>query len=292
MQQIVPHLWFDKEATEAATFYASLFRHSKVNSVSTITDTPSGDCGIVSFALAGQDFMAISAGPVFKFNPSISLFTVFDDAVEIDAVWNKLVQGGKVLMPYQAWPWAKKYGWLEDKYGLSWQLSMSEPHEVSQKITPLLMYTGPVTGKAKEAIEFYAGIFPNSKVDMLTAYGKGEGDHPGFLKHARFRLCGQRFMAMDSSLQHGFNFNEAISLLVLCNSQQEIDRYWTALSADPKAEQCGWLKDKYGVSWQIAPHIMQDMLSKGTEDQKKRVTQVFLKVKKFDIATLKKAFEG
>jgi predicted 3-demethylubiquinone-9 3-methyltransferase (glyoxalase superfamily) len=292
MQEIVPHLWFDKEATEAAAFYTSVFKHSKVNSVSTIADTPSGDCDIVSFTLAGQDFMAISAGSAFKFNPSISLFTIFDDAATIDTAWNKLLEGGKVLMPYQAWPWAKKYGWLQDKYGLSWQLSISEHHQAGQKITPLLMYTGPVTGKAREAIDFYTGIFPNSKVDMLAAYAKGEGDQEGFLKHARFALCGQRFMAMDSSMKHGFRFNEAISLLVQCNSQQEIDRYWTAISADPKAEQCGWAKDKYGVSWQISARIMQEMLSKGTEEQKKRVTQVVLKMKKLDITTIKKAFEG
>jgi predicted 3-demethylubiquinone-9 3-methyltransferase (glyoxalase superfamily) len=127
---------------------------------------------------------------------------------------------------------------------------------------------------------------------MLAAYEKGEGDQEGFLKHARFRLYGQGFMAMDSSRKHDFNFNEAISLLVLCDSQEEIDRYWTALSADPRAERCGWLKDGYGVSWQISPRIMGEMLSKGTEEQKKRVTQAFLKMKKFDIATIRKAFEG
>jgi len=97
-------------------------------------------------------------------------------------------------------------------------------------------------------------------------------------------------MAMDSSRKHNFNFNEAISLLVLCDSQEEIDRYWTALSADPNAEQCGWLKDKYGISWQIWPRIIGAMLSRGTEEQKKRVTQAFLKMKKFDIATVKKAY--
>lgn len=292
MQKIVPHLWFDKEAKEAAAFYTSLFKASKVNTVSTITDTPSGDCDIVSFTLAGQDFMSISAGPIFKFNPSISLFTVFDAEAEIDATWQKLVEGGKVLMPYQAWPWAKKYGWLQDKYGLSWQLSMSEHHQLGQKITPLLMYTGAMAGKARAAIALYSEIFPDSKVDLLSAYAKGEGDQEGFLKHARFRLFGQGFMAMDSSMKHDFNFNEAISLLVLCDSQEEIDRYWIALSADAKAEQCGWLKDKYGVSWQISPRIMGEMLAKGTREQKRRVTSAFLKMKKFDIATIKKAFDG
>ena len=292
MQKIVPHLWFDKEAKEAAAFYASLFKGSKVNTVSSITDTPSGDCDLVSFTLAGQDFISISAGPMFKFNPSISLFTIFDAEAEIDATWQKLVDGGKILMPYQAWPWAKKYGWLQDRYGLSWQLSMSEHHQAAQKITPFLMYTGRVAGKAREAIALYTEIFPDAHADLLVAYAKGEGDQEGFLKHARFRLFGQGFMAMDSSMKHDFNFNEAISLLVLCDSQEEIDRYWSVLSADAKAEQCGWLKDKYGVSWQITPRIMNEMLAKGTQEQKRRVTAAFLKMKKFDIATIKKAFDG
>ena len=96
---------------------------------------------------------------------------------------------------------------------------MRDDHQVGQKITPLLMYTGPVAGKAKEAIALYTGIFPASKVDMLAAYEKGEGDQAGFLKHARFMLCGRGFMAMDSSMKHDFNFNEAISLLVRCDRQ-------------------------------------------------------------------------
>src|SRR5882724_9132383 len=160
-QKIVTHLWFDKEAKEATAFYASLFENSTVNHVTTITGTPSGDADIVTFTLAGQDFMAISAGPYFKLNPSISLFVIFDNEKEIEAVWNKLIEGGKALMPYQTYPWAHKYGWLQDKYGLSWQLSWSEHHQLTQKITPLLMFTGSVAGKTKEAIEMYTGIFPN-----------------------------------------------------------------------------------------------------------------------------------
>jgi predicted 3-demethylubiquinone-9 3-methyltransferase (glyoxalase superfamily) len=291
MQKIIPNLWFDKEAKEATAFYATLFQDSKVVNITTITGTPSGDCDIVTFKLAGQDFMAISAGPYFKFNPSISLFVVFDNESEIDAVWKKLIDGGKALMPYQTYPWAHKYGWLQDKYGLSWQLSWSENHKLEQKITPLLMFTKGVAGKAKDAIADYTSIFPNSKTDMLVPYEKGDGDNVGFVKHARFTLCGQHFMAMDSSRQHDFSFNEAISLVVNCDTQEEIDSYWEKLSAVPEAEQCGWLKDKYGVSWQIVPTVMNEMMSSGNKEKIARVTQAFLKMKKFDIKTLQNAFE-
>jgi predicted 3-demethylubiquinone-9 3-methyltransferase (glyoxalase superfamily) len=289
MQKIVPHLWFDTQAKEATAFYATLFADSGVTNITTIKDTPSGDCDMVTFSMAGQKFMAISAGPYFTLNPAISLFVVFKDEAEITAVWEKLAEGGKILMPFNTYPWAQKYGWLQDKYGLSWQLSMSEHHDVAQKITPMLMFTQDKSGKAKEAIEAYTTIFPDSKVDMMVPYAAGEGDTEGFIKHARFSLGGQGFMAMDSSGPHQFTFNESISLVVNCDTQAEIDYFWEKLSAVPEAEQCGWLKDAYGVSWQIVPSTMDEMMTKGTAEQRARVTQAFLTMKKFDIVALERA---
>jgi len=292
MQEIIPHLWFDREAKEAAAFYTSLFNNSKVDHVTRISDTPSGDCDVVTFTLAGQEFMAISAGPHFKFNPSISLFVVFDDEADIETVWNALIAGGKALMAYDTYPWAHKYGWLQDKYGLSWQLAMSKHPHMAQKITPLLMFTQKMAGKTKEAIEFYTGIFPNSSIEMLVSYEKGEGDKEGFIKHSRFTLNGEHFMAMESSLSHDFGFNEAISFVVNCDTQDQIDNYSDKLSANPKAEQCGWIKDKYGVSWQIVPRKMNQIMTSGDSEQIARVTQAFLKMKRFDLAALEKASRG
>ena len=292
MQKITPHLWFDKEAKEATAFYVSLFENSGVKSVTTITDTPSGNCDIVTFDLAGQAFMAISAGPYFKLNPSISFFVVCDNEKEIEALWSRLIDGGRALMPYNTYPWAQKYGWLQDKYGLSWQLSWSDYHESPQKITPLLMFTNDKAGKTKEAVDTYMGIFPNSSIDMAVAYTKDDGDKEGFIKHARFTLAGQHFMAMDSSAPHDFSFNEAISFVVHCDTQKEIDYYWDELSAVPEAEQCGWLKDRFGVSWQIVPAVMEEMFKDKDRKKTARVTQAFLKMKKFDIAALQQAYEG
>ena len=289
MQKIIPHFWFDKEAKEATGLYTSLFANSEIKNITTITDTPSGDCDMVSFTLAGQDFMAISAGPYFKLNPAISLFVTFDNEQEIKQVWDKLIDGGKALMAYDTYPWAQKYGWLQDKYGLSWQLSWSENHQSAQKITPLLMFTQNKAGKTKEALEFYTSIFPNSKVEMSVPYEKGEGDAEGFIKHSRFSLDGNNFMAMDSSGPHDFIFNEAVSLIVNCETQEEIDFYWEKLSAVPESEQCGWCKDKFGVSWQIVPSVMKELMSGGDKERIARVTQAFLKMKKFDIEKLKEA---
>ena len=152
-QKINAHLWYDKEAKEAAQFYCSVFPDSKVNYITTIHNTPSGDCDVVSFTLMGVDFMSISAGPLFTFNP-------------------------------------------------------------------------------------------------------------------------------------------AISLMVHCDTQQEIDKYWSKLSAVPEAEQCGWLQDKYGLSWQIVPTAMDRMMRDPDPKKVDRVVQAFLPMKKFDIAALERAYAG
>jgi predicted 3-demethylubiquinone-9 3-methyltransferase (glyoxalase superfamily) len=294
MKTIIPHFWFVKDAKQAAETYTSLFPNSQITNISTIKDTPSGDCDIVNFTLFGKRFMAIGAGgpPAggFHLNPSISLFVTFNTEEEIDKAWNTLSENGKILMPYQSYPWAEKYGWLQDQHGLSWQLSLSKNHQMQDPITPMLMFTGKNAGKTKEAIEFYSEIFANSKTEMLVAYEEGEGDQQGFIKHARFSLDGNNFLAMDSSAPHEFNFNEAVSFIVKCENQEEIDYFWEKLSSVKEAEQCGWLKDKYGISWQIVPTAMDKMMSGGTPEQMQRVTQAFLQMKKFDIKTLEEAF--
>jgi predicted 3-demethylubiquinone-9 3-methyltransferase (glyoxalase superfamily) len=302
MRKITPHLWFDKEAREAAEFYSSLFPESRVTNVTRLSDTPSGDCDLVSFELAGQPFMAISAGPLFKFNPSVSFHAKCSTKEEVDALWEKLSPGGKVLMPIGSYPFSERYGWLEDKYGLSWQVISAGGMEIKQRLTPVLMFVGDVCGKTEEAINFYTSVFRNApneaeagdtNATVLARYGKGEDpDKEGAVRYAHFSLLGQEFGAMDSARSHQFAFNEAISFIVPCDSQEEIDYFWGKLSADLRAEQCGWLKDKYGLSWQITPADMNQLL--GGEDQERiaRVTQAVLKMKKFDIAALERVAAG
>jgi predicted 3-demethylubiquinone-9 3-methyltransferase (glyoxalase superfamily) len=163
--------------------------------------------------------------------------------------------------------------------------------EIKQKITPTLMFVGKQCGKAEEAINVYGSIFHDVKVDHIMHYEAGEKpDEAGTIKHAGFEIEGQSFAVMDSARAHNFTFNEAISFMVNCDSQEEIDYFWAKLSADPKAEQCGWLKDKFGLSWQIVPTVMDRMLRDKNEAALARVTEAFLKMKKFDIAKLKEAY--
>ena len=300
MQKITPHLWFDKEAKDAAEFYASIFPNSKVTNTTTLHDTPSGDTDIVSFEIAGQQFMAISAGPLFKFNPSVSFFVNFDPSRDkdarksIDSLWEKLSEGGTALMPLDKYPFSERFGWVQDKYGLTWQLILTNPEgEERPFIVPSLMFVRGVAGHAEEAINFYLSVFKDSKMGLISRYGKGqEPDKEGTVMFADFMLEGQWFAAMDSAHEHNFAFNEAISFLVQCDTQEEIDYYWEKLSAVPESEQCGWLKDKYGLSWQISSSALQEMMTNGTREQIDRVTQAFLPMKKFNVAELQKAYEG
>lgn len=301
MQKVTPHIWFDKEAKEAAEFYVSAFGgDSKLRSITTLHDTPSGDVDTVIFNLLGQDFMAISAGPLFEPNPAISFFVNFDPASDekardnLDALWGKLSEGGQALMPLQKYPFSEYYGWIQDKYGVSWQLILTDPKgEPRPPLIPSLMFVTDTGKVAEEAMLFYLSVFKNTRSGQLARSPKAtDTAHEGAVMFADFQLEDQWFAAMDAKAsQHHFAFNEAISLMVYCQDQAEIDYYWEKLSAVPESEQCGWLKDKYGVSWQIVPVAMDEMMAKGTPEQIARVTKAFLKMKKFDLAELQKAYE-
>jgi predicted 3-demethylubiquinone-9 3-methyltransferase (glyoxalase superfamily) len=299
-QKIVPHLWFDREAKEAAEFYVSAFGgDSAVTSATSITDTPSGDVEVVTFKLLGFEFMSISAGPLFKINPSVSFFVNFDPSQHadvreaLDDLWGKLAEGGTAFMPLDKYPFSERYGWIQDKYGVSWQLILSNPEgDARPNITPSLMFTKQMCGKAEEAMTFYTSLFKDSRKGIIARYGPDQApDNEGTVMYEDFMLLGQWFAAMDSARMDDISFNEGISLVVYCNTQEEIDFFWERLSAHPEAEQCGWLKDRFSLSWQIVPSQMGELMG-GSPAQRARVTQAFLKMKKFDIAALERAYEG
>lgn len=292
MQKIVPHLWFDKEAVEAAKFYTSVFK-GKVKHKSTLYDTPSGDTDVVQFEILGQDFMAISAGPYFKFNPSISFLIACKTKAEVNSYWKKLADDGTPLMELGKYPFSDWYGWIQDKYGLSWQIMFFGDFPIKQNIIPTLLFVGNVVGKAEEAIKFYTKVFKKTKIIDIARYDEGEGpEKPGMVKHGRFAIEGLEFGILESAQNHDFAFNEAVSFIVNCADQKEIDYFWKKLSAVPESEQCGWLKDKYGVSWQIVPTAMDEMMKSKDKKAMARVTQAVLKMKKFDIKELDDAYNG
>lgn len=297
MQQIMPNLWFNDQAEAAVGFYTSLFKDSAVGQVtrynqaaSEVVGQPEGSVLTVSFRLAGQDFLALNGGPQFKFTPAISFFVTLEREAEVDALWEGLSEGGGVLMPLQCYDWSEKYGWLSDRYGLTWQVALGKKSEVGQTITPSLLFVGEQHGEAEAALRCYTSIFEevlgDGGVSHVLHYGASE-DAPGTVKHAQFRLAGHTFTAMDSGFDHGFTFTEAVSFIVNCETQTEIDRLWERLSAHPEAEACGWLKDRFGVSWQIVPAALPELLSDPERSQ--RVMEAMLPMKKIDLAALERA---
>jgi predicted 3-demethylubiquinone-9 3-methyltransferase (glyoxalase superfamily) len=255
--QLYPCLWFDGKAKEAAMYYSSVFDDSKI-----ISENPL----VVMFNLEGVKFMGLNGGPNFKINPSISFFVYCQSAGEVEKKWDYLSEGGSVMMPLNAYPWNEKYGWCQDKFGVSWQLMVSPDAE--QKIVP-------------------SSIFKNAEVKMISRYEKGEGDVGGYIEHAQFTLNGQAFVAMESTGSHAFTFNEGISLVVPCDDPQEIDYYWNKLTEGGKESQCGWLKDKFGVSWQIVPAELDKLMSDPAKSE--RVMKVVMKSVKFNIEELENA---
>lgn len=296
MQKIIPFLWFNNQAEEAANFYVSLFKNSKVTNVTRyvgkevekVSGQKEGTVMTVAFELNGVEFSGINGGPVFTFNPSVSFAVSCGTTAEIDDLWAKLSPGGKVLMELQEYPFSKRFGWVQDKYGISWQLNIMESH---QQIIPYMMFTGTNFGKAEEAMKLYCSVFKDSKIIAVHRAGPGEPEPVGTISHASFQLYGQQFMAMESSMDHKFTFSEAISFVVNCENQEEVDDYWNKLSADPNGGQCGWTKDKFGFSWQIVPTALPKLMADPDRAKAERVTNAMLKMKKLDIKALQDAAE-
>lgn len=287
--KILPHFWFDKEAREAAEFYVSLFPDSNLTSVTKLPGTPSGDAEVVRFELQGLKFAAISAGPIFKLNASLSLYTYCGTEERINELYSKLTEGGSVLMPLDEYPWSKKYAWVSDRFGLSWQLDIDKINS-KQKIVPSFLFTNKKSGLIKEAVAFYASIFPESKMIMESPYDPSAGLPEGTVLFSQFALSGFLFNAMSSTMDHGFDFNEAFSFIVYCDTQEEIDYYWDMLTDGGMEQQCGWLKDKFGVSWQIVPSGMDRLMH--SESGVQTVMQEILKMNKLDLKKISEIING
>jgi len=276
---IYPALWFNGNAKEAAGFYCSVFSDSEIKAESEHA---------IMFESSDEKFLCINGGPDFIPNPSISFFVIFDDKKELDSAWKKLMEDGKVLMPLDQYDWSPGYGWLQDKYYISWQLGLENTGNVGQEFTPSLLFTGEQNGKAEEAVNHYTSIFKNSNIVGIHKYSGDGDDIKGNVAHAQFTLNGKVLMAMDSSHAHQFGFSEGISLVVECPFQENIDYMCEKLSAVTEDEKCGWKKDIYDISWQIITDSLNEMMN--NKQKAGRVAEAFMKMKKLNIRELEEAY--
>jgi predicted 3-demethylubiquinone-9 3-methyltransferase (glyoxalase superfamily) len=295
--RIVPCLWFDDQAEEAAAFYVATFPDASTGEVARYPSSgpnpsrkPPGSVMTVDFAVAGQRFVALNGGPAFSPNPSISFFVYVPIAQEVDRLHHALLAGGMSLMPLDAYPWSDRYGWVMDRFGVSWQV-MAAPGVERATVAPCLMFTGANHGRAREAIDAYVAAFPEARIAALEQY-TGDDGPAGTVKHGRFTIGDQQVVVMDSHGDHPFTFSEAISLQVMCADQDEVDHYWRALAEGGEAGRCGWLKDRFGVSWQVVPEAIVEWLAQPDAAVRDRAFQAMLGMDKLDIAELRRASAG
>jgi len=275
---INPCLWFDGQAGEVAAFYASVFPDARLLG---------GSDPITRVQVGDLKLMLLDGGPQFEINPSISFFYHCGSEAEVDARWKSLSEGGTALMPLGSYPFSKRYGWIAARFGVNWQFILpSAPPR--QKVFPSLMFTQDRAGRAEEAMRFYSTVFKDSTIGTVSRYGPGqEPDKEGTLNYAELRLADQWFSVMDSAHPHQFAFTEGVSLFLTCEDQREINYFWDRLTEGGSESRCGWLKDKFGVSWQVVPRVLGELMA--DPSRAKRVVAAFLPMKKLDIATLLKA---
>ena len=294
---IVPCLWLDDQAEDAARFYTQTFPDGRITAVSHFPESgdnpaakPPGSVLTVELEIAGQRFTALNGGPQFVMNPSISFFVHSDTVGATDRLFATLAEGGQVLMPLDAYPWSERFGWVKDRFGVSWQVITGRRGSTRATIVPCLMFTDAQHGRAEEAMQTYTRIFPDARIESVERYDGGDGTK-GTVKHARFVLAGQDMIAMDSPVEHGFTFDEGLSLQVMCRGQREVDRYWAELSAGGEEGPCGWLKDRFGLSWQVVPDTMAEWLTSDDIAARDRAFAAMMQMKKPDIAALQAAFD-
>jgi predicted 3-demethylubiquinone-9 3-methyltransferase (glyoxalase superfamily) len=272
-EKITPCLWYNGTAEEAASLYCSVFSDAKITARSPF---------VVALNLSGQSVTLLDGGPMYRPNPSISFFYICETEKELQAAWNAFTKEGTIMMALDTYPWSKKYGWVTDKFGVSWQLSLGGFEDVGQKLTPCLMYAGKQCGRAEEALEFYSKVFKISKTDGIL-YEQNKK----LVQHAQFSLLGQKFMVMDSAEPHDFNFSEGVSLTIHCERQDEIDYYWNTFTEGGQESMCGWLKDKFGVSWQVIPTVLDSIMK---DPQKAgKAAKAFMAMRKLDIEQIVQA---
>ena len=280
-QLITPAIWCDGTADEAARFYADVFREGSV-----VEQVP-GLAATVS--IHGFRLSLINGGDQYAPNPSISCILNFDPLLfgseeqartYLDELYERLSAGG-VLMELGEYPFSQRYAWVRDRFGMTWQLMLTDPAgEPRPFILPSFMFGGTNHANAEEATETWIALFDDSRRGVLYRYEEGGPMAAGTVMFTDFTLRGTWMSARDSGASHDLTFTPGVSMIVSCRDQEEIDRYWTRLSAVPEAGRCGWCVDRWGVSWQVVPHNIAELMADAATREK------ILQMDKIDLTRL------
>ena len=280
-QVITPAIWCDGTADEAAQFYTDVFRDTSI-----VEQVP-GIAATVS--IHGFRLSLINGGNQYAPNPSISCILNFDPLLfggeeqardYLDELYERLSTGG-VLMELGEYPFSPRYAWVRDRFGMTWQLMLTDPDgDPRPFVIPSFMFGGTNHAHAEEATDAWIALFDNSRRGVLYRYEEGGPLDAGTVMFTDFTLRGTWMAATDSGAFHDFTFTPGVSMIVSCRTQEEIDRYWAGLSAVPEAERCGWCVDRWGVSWQVVPHNIAELMANAATRDK------ILHMGKIDLAKL------
>jgi predicted 3-demethylubiquinone-9 3-methyltransferase (glyoxalase superfamily) len=275
-EKITPCLWFNGEARDAASLYCSAFSPSRITSQSPI---------VTGIEVGGQHITLLDGGPHYRPNAAISFYVGCETVSEFDKIWNSLSSAGTEVTAPSKTSWSERYGFVTDKFNVSWQIGVQASRDISQKVTPYFMFTGNQYGKAEEAINLYTKVFKGGSVhgDMVRYNQEDAPETAGYVRHAEVSLMKQKFMLADVASE-SVPFTEGVSLTVHCENQEEIDYYWNRLTEGGKESMCGWLKDRFGVSWQIIPTVLSKLM--GDPAKAGKAAKAFMTMRKLDIEQL------
>jgi len=276
--KIYPCFWMQEDPASALTLYRQAFPEIEVLSQSAL---------VGMFRLHGFEVMLLNGGPQYRPNPAVSLTLHCDGEASAQRVWSALLNDAEVLMPLGTYDWSSCYGWLNDRNGISWQITTGAPQQQGQLVHSSLMFCGAQQGKANAAIDYYTGLFPRSARLQTHLYPVTMPELAGQVMYASFKLEDIGFAAMDSGVPQSFSFTPGNSHVIVCRDQDEIDYYWNAFTADGHESRCGWCDDKFGLSWQVIPASLPQLMS--DPDTGSAVAQAMFRMKKLDLAELQRA---
>lgn len=291
-----PCIWLTDGAAEAANLYISAFQSGRVlnktyfsAAAAEVSGQKQGSECTVDIEVAGQTLQLLNGGPYFQHSPSMSLFAVCGSAQEVDAIYAKLSPGGKTLLALGEYPFSRRYAFFSDKFGVHWQLMLEEG--AKPRIIPCILFGGEKQGTGTKALEFYKTLFKNTNVLMDERYGKNQGAPEGAIMHARLLLEGSPLVIMDGNSPDPMPMSGALSLVVMCDDQKEVDHYWEKIAAKGAEAQCGWINDEFGVTWQIVPRGLDELVT-GDNEKASRAFKAMADMKKIDFETIRRAYDG
>jgi predicted 3-demethylubiquinone-9 3-methyltransferase (glyoxalase superfamily) len=260
--EIFPCIWMNNNAKEAVSFYSTVFNKVTITSENNFA---------IKATLENTNFLFLNGGNIYTPNSAVSYYYYANDLNATKASYHKFIDAGAtIIMPFGAYPWSANYAFIIDHFGVSWQIEADSINN-NQKIVPTLLFANDKKTWVKKAITYYTEIFTNATILLEASHAPNAPIKAGSLLFAQIKLNSFIINAMSSTMNHNYDFGPGNSFVITCTNQEEIDYYWDKLGQNGKYSQCGWLSDSLGISWQIVPHNLNELLQHPTNSTKSQI---------------------